>query len=175
VNFSAGAFTGASILTGGTFSSAGSSFSLISGAANFGQPPKGNIFTGSFVGPVTWTLVSQTGKYTDNFTLSGAFSGTLYTGAAVTGTTTQNITLYTDQWTHDHEVLIRTGNGQLTVPDPSKAALLAARMGLSGTRMGLEGARWGLPNTRLGLADAQLNALAKRSMRRKFFGWSFVF
>ena len=96
VNFSAGAFTGASILTGGTFSSAGSSFNLISGAANFGQPPKGNIFTGSFVGPVTWTLVSQTGKYTDNFTLSGAFSGTLYTGAAVTGTTTQNITLYTD-------------------------------------------------------------------------------
>ena len=175
VNFSAGAFTGASILTGGTFSSAGSSFNLISGAANFGQPPKGNIFTGSFVGPVTWTLVSQTGKYTDNFTLSGAFSGTLYTGAAVTGTTTQNITLYTDQWTHDHEVLIRTGNGQLTVPDPSKAALLAARMGLSGTRMGLAGARWGLPNTRLGLADAQLNALAKRSMRRKFFGWSFVF
>jgi hypothetical protein len=165
VNFSAGAFTGASILTGGTFSSAGSSFNLISGAANFG----------SFAGPVTWTLVSQTGKYTDNFTLSGAFSGTLYTGAAVTGTTTQNITLYTDQWTHDHEVLIRTGNGQLTVPDPSKAALLAARMGLSGTRMGLAGARWGLPNTRLGLADAQLNALAKRSMRRKFFGWSFVF
>jgi hypothetical protein len=168
VDFSAGAFTGANILTGGTFSSVGSSFSLISGAANFGQPPKGNIFTGSFVGPVAWTLVSQTGKYTDNFTLSGAFSGTLYTGAAVTGSATQNITLYTNQWTQDHEALIRLGNGQLNVPDPSKMVLLAKRMGLPGIKMGLSG-------TRLGVPDARLNALERRSMRRKSFGWSFVF
>src|ERR1039457_2986612 len=48
VSFSAGAFTGANILTGGTFSGVWSSFSVASGAANYGQPPKGNIFTGSF-------------------------------------------------------------------------------------------------------------------------------
>jgi hypothetical protein len=167
VNFSAGAFTGASILTGGTFSNVGSSFNLISGPANYGQPPKGNIFTGSFAGPVAWTLVSQTGKYRDNFTLSGAISGTL-AGSAVTGNATENVTLYTNQWTQDHEVLIRTGSGQLIVPDPSKATLLATRMGLAGTQLGLRGTRMGSP-------DAQLNALARKSMRRKFFGWSFVF
>jgi hypothetical protein len=169
VNFSAGAFTGANILTGGTFSNVGSSFNLISGPANYGQPPKGNIFTGSFAGPVTWTLVSQTGKhkYKDNFTLSGTISGTL-AGSAVTGTATENVTLYTNQWTQDHEVLIRTGSGQLIVPDPNKAALLATRMGFTGMQPGLRGTRVGSPGT-------QLNALARKSMRRNFFGWSFVF
>jgi hypothetical protein len=174
VNFSAGAFTGASILTGGTFSNVGSSFNLISGPANYGQPPKGNIFTGSFAGPVTWTLSSKTGKYKDNFTLSGTISGTL-AGSTVTGNATENVTLYTNQWTQDHEVLIRTGSGQLIVPDPSKAALLATRMGLAGMHIGSRGARMGSPNTRMGLADAQFNAVARKSMRRKFFGWSFVF
>jgi len=174
VDFSAGAFTGANILTGGTFSSVGSSFNLISGAANFGQPPKGNIFTGSFVGPVAWTLVSKTGKYTENFTLSGAINGTL-AGTAVTGNATESVTLYTNQWAQDHEALIRLGNGQLNVPDPSKMALLAKRMGLPGTRMGLSGMRIGLSGTRLGVPDARLNALERRSMRRKSFGWSFVF
>jgi hypothetical protein len=60
VSFSAGAFTGDSILTGGSFSGTGSSFVVTSGPANYGQPPKGDIFVGSFVGPVTWTLDSQT-------------------------------------------------------------------------------------------------------------------
>jgi hypothetical protein len=167
VDFSAGAFTGASILTGGTFSNVGSSFSLISGPANYGQPPKGNIFTGSFSGPVAWTLVSQTGKYKDTFTLSGAITGTL-AGSTVTGNATENVTLYTNQWTQDHEVLIRSGNGQLIVPDPSKAAALATRMGFAGMRLGLRGTPMASP-------DAQLNALARKSMRRKFFGWSFAF
>lgn len=146
VSFSAGAFTGASILTGGTFSSGGASFTVTSGGGNYGQPPKGNIFVGSFVGPVAWTLVSQTGKYTDNFTLSGTINGMLYTGSDVTGSATQNITVYTNQWTRDHEALIRLGNGHLNVPDPGK-------MGLPGTG---------------------LRAVAGRSMRRKLFGWSFV-
>jgi hypothetical protein len=161
VIFSAGAFTGANILTGGTFSSAGSSFAVTSGPANYGQPPKGPIFTGSFTGPVTWTLVSQPGKYTDNFTLSGAFSGKFYTGATVTGTTTQNITLYTNQWAVDHEALIRIGKGQFSIP-----AVGAPQ--LSGPRFGLAGAQLGSP-------EARLNALARKSMRHKSFGWTFRF
>jgi hypothetical protein len=108
--------------------------------------PKGNIFTGSFVGPLPWTLVSQPRKSTDNFTLTGAFSGKLYTGVNGTGTTTQNITLYKNQWIHDHEALIRLGNSQLKIPAP----------------------------TAMELRDRRLNAMARRSMRRKFFGWSFV-
>jgi hypothetical protein len=167
VNFSAGAFTGANILTGGAFSNVGSSFNLISGPANFGQPPKGNIFTGSFSGPVTWTLVSQTGKYKDNFTLSGTVTGTL-AGSTVTGNAKENVTLYTNQWTQDHEVLIRNGSGQLIVPDPSKAALFVTRLRFAGMQPGLRGTRMGSP-------DGLLNALARKSMRRKFFAWSFAF
>jgi FecR protein len=145
VSFSTGAFTGANIFTGGTFSSVGSSFSVASGAANYGQPPKGNIFTGSFVGPVTWTLVSQTGKYTDNFTLSGAINGMLYTSSDVTGTATQNVTVYKNQWTQNHEGLIALGNIHLNVPDPSKK-------GVAG-----KGSR-----------------AAGRGTRRPLFGWQFV-
>lgn len=145
VSFSASTFTGANILTGGTFSGVGSIFSVASGAANYGQPPKGNIFTGSFVGPVSWTLVSQTGKYTDNFTLSGAINGMLYTGSNVTGTATQNITVYTNQWTQDHEGLIALGKVHLNVPDASK-------MGVPG-----KGSR-----------------AAGRGTRRQLFGWTFV-
>jgi len=169
VNFSAGAFTGANILTGGTFSGTGSSFALISGPANYGQPPKGPIFTGSFTGPVTWTLVSQSGKYTENFTLSGAISGTFYASAAaarsrtgslaasaiqnITGTATENITLYKNQWANDHEALIRVGKGQLIVPVPGAAGVAP----------------------RLGSADARLNSLARKSMRHQSFGWTFRF
>jgi hypothetical protein len=119
-------------------------------------------------------LVSQTGNYKDNFTLSGTITGTL-AGSTVTGTATENVTLYKNQWAQDHEVLIRTGSGQLIVPDPSKAALLATRMGLASTQLGLRGTRMGLAGMRMGPPDAQLNALARKSMRRKFFGWSFVF
>jgi len=143
VSFSTGAFTGASILTGGTFSSGGSNF-LVKGVGDNGQP-KGTIFNGAFVGPVSWTLVSQIGKYTDNFTLSGAINGMLYTGGDVAGSATQNITLYTNQWTHDHEALIRLGNIHLNVPEPRT-------MGVPG-----KGLRAGTG-----------------SMRRKLFGWQFV-
>ena len=145
VSFATGSFTGANIFTGGTFSGVGSSLNVASGAANYGQPPKGNIFTGSFVGPVAWTLVSQTGKYTDNFTLSGAINGTLYTGSNVTGTATQNITVHTNQWTQNHEGLIALGKIHLNVPDASK-------MGVAG-----KGSR-----------------AAGRGTRRPLLGWTFV-
>jgi hypothetical protein len=124
VSFSTGAFTGASLFTGGTFSSVGSSFIVTSGGGHYGQPPKGNIFVGSFVGPVAWTLVSETGKNTYNFALSGTIYGMLYTGRDVTGTTTQNITLYKNQWNQDHMGLIRLGNTRLGVPEPGTLGLL---------------------------------------------------
>ncbi len=124
VSFSTGAFTGASIFSGGTFSSVGSTFIVTSGGGHYGQPPKGTIFSGSFVGPISWTLVSQTGKFMYNFTLSGTIYGMLYTGRDVTGTTTQNITLYKNQWSQDHMGLIRLGNSHLNVPEPGTLGLL---------------------------------------------------
>lgn len=124
VSFSTGAFTGASLFSDGTFSSVGSSFLVTSGGGNYGQPPKGTIFSGSFIGPIAWTLVSQSGKYTYNFTLSGTIFGALYTGRDVTGTTTQNITLYKNQWNQDQEGRIRLGSTNLNVPEPGTLGLL---------------------------------------------------
>ncbi|MFZ0797175.1 MAG: PEP-CTERM sorting domain-containing protein [Terriglobales bacterium] len=134
VSFTTGAFTGASILSGGTFSSVGSTFLVTSGGGNYGQPPKGTIFSGSFVGPILWTLVSQTGKYTYNFTLSGTIYGMLYTGRDVTGTTTQNITLYKNQWNQDQMGRIFLGNSHLNVPEPGTLGLLGTGLvALAGT------------------------------------------
>src|SRR5882762_10778537 len=59
VSFGTGALLSGSIQAGGTFSSVGSFFKVV-GTGNFGQP-KGTIFSGAFVGPISWTLVSQTG------------------------------------------------------------------------------------------------------------------
>src|ERR1700675_2359058 len=75
-------FTTGALLTGSIAGGASSSF-IVTGKGNFGQP-KGAIFTGSFVGPVTWTVVSHVGQ-TYTFQLSGTISGTLWDGRSATG------------------------------------------------------------------------------------------
>jgi hypothetical protein len=70
---------------------------VTSGGGGYGQPPKGIIFSGAFVGPISWTLVSHTGKWDYVFTLSGNLQGQLWTGRTVTGTTTQTIYMYKNQ------------------------------------------------------------------------------
>jgi hypothetical protein len=86
VSFATGALLSGSIQAGGTFSSVGSSFKVMS-MGNGGQL-KGVIFSGAFVGPISWTLVSQTGPSLI-FQLSGTLSGQLLNGQFVSGTTTQ--------------------------------------------------------------------------------------
>ena len=124
VNFSTGGLTSGDIWTGGTFSSAGSSFVVTSGGGGYGQPAKGIIFSGAFVGPITWTLVSHTGKYNYSFTLSGTIYGALYTGRNVTGTTTQYITLDKNQWNQDQRGWVSLGKTNLAVPEPGTLGLL---------------------------------------------------
>ena len=125
VSFSTGAFTGASLWTGGTFSSAGSKF-LIRGVGNYGQP-KGVIFSGTFVGPISWTLVSRTGKFGYVFTLSGEIEGQ-WNGRVVTGTTRQTIYADRNQWLKDHQGSIHLGDTRLNTPEPGTLGLLG--MGL---------------------------------------------
>jgi hypothetical protein len=86
VSFATGALLSGSIQAGGMFSSVGSFFKVV-GVGNGGQP-KGTIFSGAFVGPISWTLVSQSGQSLF-FQLSGALSGQLFNGHKVSGTTTQ--------------------------------------------------------------------------------------
>lgn len=88
VIFSTGALLTGSLQTGGTFDSAGSRFTVI-GKGNYGEP-KGTIFSGSFIGPVTWTLISKTGAKLV-FELHGHVIGEVYTGRMVTATVTQMI------------------------------------------------------------------------------------
>ena len=131
VSFSTGAFTGASIFTGGTFSSAGSSFVITS--AGFTGHPKGVIFSGSFVGPISWTVLSHTGINNYVFALSGTIAGTL-NGRNVTGTTKQIITVFKNQWLVDNEGGIQLSGSNLAIPEPGTLGLLGTGLlGIAGT------------------------------------------
>jgi hypothetical protein len=85
VSFSTGSF----ISTVGKVSTfnGGGSFQITGNGT--GGIPNGIIFSGTFTGPVTLTLVStQPGGY-DTYALSGSISGTWYNGQTVSGGTTQ--------------------------------------------------------------------------------------
>ena len=120
VSFSTGALIGGSIQTGGTFSDVGSSF-VVTGKGPQ-APHKGTIFSGAFVGPVSWTLVSQSGPNL-TYSLSGTIQGTLWNGRLVTGTTTQTITSTNGQLTLGigH---IKVGNTGILTPEPGTLGLL---------------------------------------------------
>ena len=120
VSFSTGALTSGSLATGGTFSSTGSSFVVI-GKGNYGQP-KGTIFSGSFVGPIIWTLTSAPGAKNLTFTLSGTIQGMLFDGRMVSGTTVQNIYTINGQLAQGigH---IKVGSTPLSVPEPGTLSM----------------------------------------------------
>jgi hypothetical protein len=120
VSFSTGALISGSLAAGGTFSSTGSSFVVI-GKGNYGQP-KGTIFSGSFVGPIIWTLTSPPGAKNLTFTLSGTIQGMLFDGRMVSGTTVQNIYTINGQLAQGigH---IKVGSTPLSVPEPGTLSM----------------------------------------------------
>jgi len=132
VSYTTGALLTGSIAAGGTFDSAGSSFVVV-GNGHYGVPVKGTLFSGSFVGPITWTLVSQVHQNV-YYTLTGDLSGQLYTGRTVTGTTTQNF--------HSSVGQLSSGIGHITLgsthlnatPEPGTLGLLGTGLlGIAGT------------------------------------------
>ncbi|HSY92768.1 MAG TPA: hypothetical protein VK812_15445, partial [Candidatus Binatus sp.] len=72
LSFTTGALTSGSLQMGGTFAGGGSF--VIDGNGTNGIP-SGAIFTGSFSGPVTWTLITLANG-THDYTLSGSVTGT---------------------------------------------------------------------------------------------------
>jgi len=122
VSFKTGVFNGTNLWASGTFSSVGSSF-IVTGAGDYGQPG-GTIFSGAFVGPITWTLVNHTAPFAYTFTLSGEIYGELYTGRMVEGFTTQTIFLHQNQWFRDQTGDINLGKTSLAVPEPGTLGLL---------------------------------------------------
>jgi len=132
VSFSTGSLATGSIFGGGTFNGGGTF--IVTGVGKWakkitgttGNVNKVTLFSGSFVGPVDWTVVSQVGKYNYVFTLSGTIQGQYWDGRTVSGTTTQTIYVYKNQWAQDEKGGIRLGNSNIAVPEPGTLVLLTA-------------------------------------------------
>jgi hypothetical protein len=114
-----------------TFSSVGSSFIVTSGGGVPGFPKNGTVlFSGTFVGPITWTMTSS-GTANLTFTLTGTVKGTTFDGRNVIGTTTQQFFTIAGQLANGvgH---IRLGNTVL-VPEPGTLGLLGTGLlGIAG-------------------------------------------
>jgi hypothetical protein len=130
ISFSTGALTSGSMQMGGTFA-AGGSFT-ITGNGTSGVP-SGVLFSGSFSGPVTWTMVTLANG-THNYTLTGTLSGTTMGGVSTQGVTVQ-LTVNTGKGFFNGSTNISSGdtNISVTAPEPGSLSLMGTGLiGLAG-------------------------------------------
>jgi hypothetical protein len=121
VSFSTGAMVNGSLQMGGTFNDG--TFTVESNAG-FGQLGSGVLFSGSFNGPVTWTLITLANG-THNYVLSGVLTGSI-NGINVSGVSVQ-LTVNTGRGLFNGSATLSSGDTSLSptaVPEPPTLGLI---------------------------------------------------
>ena len=119
VSFQTGALTSGSLQSGGTFA-VGGWFTITGNGSN--GVPNGTLFTGTFSGPVTWTMTTLCNG-THNYTLTGALTGTDGSGYSTVGVTVQ-LTVNTGKRFFNKHTRISSGDTNVVVPEPGSLGLL---------------------------------------------------
>ena len=120
VSFTTGALSSGTLQMGGTLASGGT-FSIDGNGT--GGLSNGVLFSGTFSGPVTWTLTTLANG-THNYTLTGVVTG-MMGGTSVNGVTVQ-LTINTGKGFYNGTTLISGGDTTVmsSVPEPSTLALM---------------------------------------------------
>jgi len=120
VSFSTGVLISGSLQTGAMFAGGGT-FTIHGNGTN--GIPNGVLFSGTFFGPVSWTLETEEDG-THNYILTGILTGMM--GGGVANGATVQLTVNTGTDLFSGSVRISSGNTAISeIPEPSSLALFA--------------------------------------------------